>query len=239
MLRLKKKGGGARGLKIESWKVSRVTSAPSIVEKHTMSIHHPIWNMSLPLPPEQSHLFIRAFISNSFIFHLPLPSSPLLSPLLPLFYNWKSGITGTRQFIVLLPKPHAPVPCSHLYSFMPVASLPSRCILILMVIRCKFIEVQRGGDGETGPADGIGRGGDNDWLGQRSRESEGETGGWGMVGGRRRRGEINMALIVSFAPLPSLDQTFITPLQSVQLWHFGKWGPPLTPSLQTAATYCM
>lgn len=53
--------------------------------------------------------------------------------------------------------------------------------------------------------------GDNDWLEEQRRESEGEpTGGWGMDEGRRRRGEINMALIVSSAPLPSLDQPFIT-----------------------------
>lgn len=77
---------------------------------------------------------------------------------------------------------------------------------------------------------------DNDWLGEHSRESDGEN-EWGMDGGRRRRGEINMALIVSSAPLPSLDQPFITPPQSVQRRHFGKWGLPLTPSAKTAATY--
>lgn len=74
---------------------------------------------------------------------------------------------------------------------------------------------------------------DNTGVNRRQR-----TGEWGMDGGRRRRGEINMALIVSSAPLPSLDQPFITPPQSVQHRHFGKWGPALTPSAKTAtATY--
>lgn len=71
---------------------------------------------------------------------------------------------------------------------------------------------------------------DNTGVNRRQR-----TGEWGMDGGRRRRGEINMALIVSSAPLPSLDQPFITPPQSVQHRHFGKWGPALTPSAKTAA----
>lgn len=76
-----------------------------------------------------------------------------------------------------------------------------------------------------------------DWA--NTKENRGKrTGGWGMVGGWRRRGEINMALIVSSAPLLSLNQSFITPLQSVQRWHFGKWGPPLTPSFWNSSNIC-
>lgn len=65
---------------------------------------------------------------------------------------------------------------------------------------------------------------------------EAENVGWGMDGGWRRRGEINMALIVSSAPLPSLDQPFITPTQSVRHWHFGKWGSPLSLSVKQQQT---
>lgn len=87
----------------------------------------------------------------------------------------------------------------------------------------------------TGPADGMEK--ERQWLtGTTLRRFRERTWGWGMGGGWRRRGEINMALIVSSAPLQSLHQPFITPLQSVQCRHFGKWGPPLTPSIKTAAT---
>lgn len=46
-----------------------------------------------------------------------------------------------------------------------------------------------------------------------------------------------MALIVSSAPLQSLDQPFITSPQSVHCRHFGKRGPPLISSIKTPATY--
>lgn len=46
-----------------------------------------------------------------------------------------------------------------------------------------------------------------------------------------------MALIVSSAPLQSLDQPFITSPQSVHCRHFGKRGPPLISSIKTQATY--
>lgn len=119
--------------------------------------------------------------------------------------------------------PHLPVRSFHLYSLLSVSSLPSWCILILMAVRCKFTERDVEGKRETGERQG-----------ERARE---RTGGWRMDGGRRRRGEINMALIVSSASPPSLHQPFITPPQSVQHRHFGKWGLPLIPSAKTAATY--
>lgn len=127
---------------------------------------------------------------------------------------------------------------------MPVPSLPSRCILIQMAIRCKFTEVQRERQREETDSElvhlmGLEERG-RDWLGEHLRDLEGENrgmrDGW-MDGWRRKRGEINMALIVSSAPPLSLYQPFISPLRSVQRRHFGKWGPPLTRSTKTAATH--
>ena len=117
--------------------------------------------------------------------------------------------------------------------------LPSRCILILMAVWCKFIEVQRERERETLNVSIWWDGGGEtmiDWENTRDNQRE-RTRGWGTDGGRRKRREINMALIVSSAPPLSLHQPFITPPQSVQRRHFGKWGPRLAPSVKTAATH--
>lgn len=78
-------------------------------------------------------------------------------------------------------------------------------------------------DSENGPADLMGREREEmiDWdaTGENHRQRRGMD-GWMVDGGKR--GEINMALIVSSAPLLSLDQPFITPTQLVRRRHFGK-----------------
>lgn len=142
--------------------------------------------------------------------------------------------------------PHLPVPYFHLYS-LSVPSLPSCCILILMVVRCKFLKRDVEAKRETEKTRQalnwsiwwVCEERDNDWLGNTRENLREQTGGWRMCRGWRRRGEINMALIVSSASLQSHNQPFITPTQSVQRRHFGKWGPPLIPSAKTAATYVL
>lgn len=134
-------------------------------------------------------------------------------------------------------------PRFHLYSLLSIPSLPSCCILIQMVVWCKFIKRDIGGKWEITRQTVNWSGwwvcekGNNDGLGDTGENPSERTGGWRMDGGWRRRGEINMALIVSSASLQSRDQPFITPTQSVRHRHFGKWGPPFTPSAKTPSTY--
>lgn len=205
--------------KIGFWKVMRACPP------------HPRWKLqprtsikpseTATLPSPLLHLLIRVYL---FITcrHSLTPTAANINDV---------GIMRTKHFIVLPPYPHPPAP--PFPSLFIYASSPK------MHINTNGDDGATGRERERETANWSGW-----WDGERetvidwesARENQRRrTGGWGMDAGRRRRGEINMALIVSSAPLLSLDQPFITPPQSVQHRHFGKWGPPLGPSVKTAA----